>query len=121
MFIYCGSCQRNFLYQRSFITHLLCVHYLEGPHFSCVLCRQQHSNMDELECHMEIHIGKESNALDIYDGNLDLSHSDGADMPPLPHTYITYQFDTESPESPPQPPTQQSPQLPPQTPTQQSP
>ena len=81
MYIFCGSCQINFLYRLKFIRHLLSAHYLEGPNYSCELCWQQHSNKDELERHMRIHIG-----------DLDLSDSDGDDMPPSP-----------------QPPTQQSP------------
>ena len=58
---------------------------------------------------MVIHVGQESNFLDINDVNLDLFDSDGPDMPafavtndtPSPHTYIMYQFDTDSPQSPP--------------------
>ena len=104
-FFYCNSCQINFLYLRSKIVHLLRVHKLEGPKFSCSLCQQEHSNIDELVCHMLIHIGKESNIFDINNVNLELLYSDGPNMPafavtndtPSPHTYIMYPFDTDSP------------------------
>ena len=80
-FFYCNSCQINFLYLRSKIVHLLRVHKLQGPKFSCSLCQQKHSNIDELQCHMLIHIGKESNIFDINDVNLALFESDGPDLP----------------------------------------
>ena len=102
------------MFRCNFIKHLLHKHSLEGENFTCVLCSQGHKNKDELEYHMRTHIGvldksgiKKKDEPDRPpsaqpDGTEDEDEPDRAK--PSTSTYMTWNFDTESPESPESPP-----------------